>query len=65
MKPAKKLYRVVIGAIEDGAEFNHFDSKKVIATDAMHAASRVRLRKTDRVQTFIESIEKISEIDKL
>lgn len=65
MKPAKKLYKVQIGSIEDGAEFNHFDSKRVIATDALAAAGRIRLIKTKKRITFIESIEMVSHIDKL
>lgn len=65
MRPSKVLYRVTILSIEDGVEFRNFDSRKVIATDALHAAGRVRLTKTKRKQTFIQSVEMISEIDKL
>lgn len=65
MKPSKKLYRVTLSSIEDGAEFNNYDSKNVIATDALHAASRVRLVKTKRRQMFVSSIEVIGGIDKL
>jgi hypothetical protein len=65
MKPSKKIYKVSITSIEEVVEFRNFDSKNVVATDAIHAASRVRLVKTQRKQTFIHSVEMIAEIDKL
>lgn len=65
MKPSKKVYKVTISSIEDGVEFRNFDSQNVIATDALHAASRVRLVKTERKQSFIESVVVVADIDKL
>lgn len=65
MKLSNKLYRVQISSIEEGVEFPNYDSKKVVATDALAAAKKVRLVKTKMKKTFIESIEKVSEIDKL
>jgi hypothetical protein len=60
-----KTYRVTILSVEDGVEFGRFDSKNVIATDALSAAKKVRLVKTKRKQTFIESIDLLNVIDKL
>lgn len=65
MKPTKKLYRVTLLSIEEGVEFRNFDSKNVIATDAANAISRIRISKTKTKQTFIQSVELISEIDKV
>lgn len=65
MKPSKKIYKVTTLSIEEGIEFKHFDSRNVIATDALHAASRIRLVKTKTKQTFIQSVEMLAEIDKL
>lgn len=65
MNPSKKLYQVNIGAIEDGDEYANYDSKTVVAEDALKAAKRIRLVKTARKQTFISSIHKISDIDKV
>lgn len=65
MKPSKKLYRVTVLLIEEGAEFHNYDSKNVVAEDALSAARKVRLVKTVRKQTFIQSIERLHEIDKL
>ena len=65
MKPSNKLYEVRVLSIEEGAEFNNYDSKKVVATDAISASRKIRLVKTKRKQTLIQSIELISYIDKL
>lgn len=65
MKPSNKVYRVTTLSIEEGVEFNNFDSKNVIATDAIAAAKKVRLVKTNRKQTFIESVEYLHDIDKM
>lgn len=65
MKPSKKIYKVTTSQIEEGIEFRNYDSKNVIATDAVHAISRIRLVKTKRKQMFIESVTVIAEIDKL
>lgn len=65
MKPSQKLYKVIISSIEEGLEYQNYDSKTVVATSALHAASRIRLVKTKNKQTFINLIEKIADIDRL
>lgn len=65
MKPSKKLFRVTLMSIESEVEFNRVDARNVIAEDAISAAKKVRLTKTKTRQTFIESIEKLHDIDKL
>lgn len=64
MKPSKKLYEVRILLIEEGVEYRHQDSKNVVAEDAISASKKVRLVKTKKKQTFIESIIKLNDIDK-
>lgn len=63
-KPSQKIYRVTLLSIEEGVELRDFDSKNVVATDAVHAVSRVRLSKTRTRQMFIQSVELITGIDK-
>ena len=65
MKPSIKLYKVTLLSIEDGAEFKNFDSKNVLANDAIHAINKVRLSKRGKTQRFIQSVELIADIDKL
>ena len=65
MKPSIKLYKVTLLSIEDGAEFKNFDSKNVLANDAVHAISKIRLPTRAGTQKFIQSVELIADIDKL
>ena len=56
-----KLYRVHTALLdENGEEALNWSAKTVVATDAPHAVSRVRMGKHE----FVESVELISTIDR-
>lgn len=56
-----KAYRVQIGLVDSGHEFENYDSRVVIAQDVIGAMKKVRLRKN----CYIGQVEIITRIDKL
>jgi hypothetical protein len=58
---SKKLYKVHIGLVDDGDDFeaSNWSSKTVIAKDATDAIKRARLKKDE----YPEAVTLISDID--
>jgi hypothetical protein len=55
-----KAYRIQIGLLTDGIDYNNHDSKVVVACDAVSAIKRIRLKKDE----YIAQAEIVTRIDK-